>query len=80
MNRRVPKKIKVGDLVVWEDDSIGIFIERFDIYNTKKKGGQPSWSWIIGFPSGAPSNYNETWGEGEINLMNRNKIKKIISC
>lgn len=73
-------KPKAGDIVVWDDDSIGILIERYDIYNAAEKGGTPSWSWIIEFPSGAPDNYNMTWGEGEYNLMNRNKIKKIISC
>ena len=78
MNRR--EKLKAGDLIVWKDDSIGILIERFDIYNTSDKGGWPCWSWIIEFPKGAPDNYNMTWGEGEINLLNRNKIKKIISC
>jgi hypothetical protein len=78
VNRRIPPK--AGDLVIWKDGSIGILIERFDIYDTKSRGGYPSWSWIIEFPKDCPDNYNKTWGEAENNLINGCAAEKIIPC
>ena len=80
MNRKIPRNLKVGDLVIWEDDSIGILAKRFDMYANSSRPTWPTWCWRIEFPNGAPANYNERYGEGEINLKNRNKIKEIISC
>jgi len=70
-------------MVIWKDGSIGILIERFDLYTRGKIASRnytPCWCWRIEFPNSPPYNYNIQYGESEINLMNRNKIKKIISC
>ena len=81
-DRRV--RPKLGDTIIWHDGTVGILVERFDLYVEGRIASRrqhfPSWCWHIAFPGVAPTDYNIRYGEAETNIVNRNKVKTIIPC
>jgi hypothetical protein len=81
-DRRI--KPKLGDTIIWHDGTVGMLVERFDLYKKGRVASRrdyfPCWCWHIAFPTDSPRDYNVDYGESEVNIMNRNKVKTIIPC
>ena len=81
-DRKIPPK--VGDLIIWKDGTVGVLVERYDLYAKAKiasrRSYSPCWSWRIFFPNDPPDGYNIAYGESEVNIKNRNNVKTIVPC
>ena len=69
---KLDKKIKVGDLIIWKDGSVGIFVSKEELYARLKvasRNYKPRWRWFIQFNKETPWDYSKLAGVSEPALL-----------